>query len=123
MMQCFMAQLPDVVIIKITKYIVTWIRLQNLLVWILSSHSLHWVGLLGSDQSKSLGIAGIGVDPNLMKNKGLGSVPKSYVCDDCDHSKTSIILSSQKYQRNNFGIGVPPFEEKIVWDKSWSFHI
>ena len=46
----------------------------------------------------SLGIAGIGIDPNLMKNKGLGSVPKSYVCDDCDHSKTSIILSSQNYQ-------------------------
>ena len=34
--------LPEVVIIKITKYIVTWIRLQNLLVWILSSHLLHF---------------------------------------------------------------------------------
>ena len=29
------------------------------------------------------------IDPNLMKNKG--SFPKSYVCDDCDHFKTSII--------------------------------
>ena len=55
-------------------------------------------------------IAVIGIDHNLMKNKGLGSVPKSYVCDDCDHSKTSIILSSQNYQRNNSGIGVPTFE-------------
>ena len=78
-----------------------------------------------------------------MKNKTLGSVPKSYICGNLDNSQTSFILTlgqipvlyilgywdkSQNYQRNNSGIGglttvdclvsVPILPKMRVWDKS-----
>ena len=72
------------------------------------------------DQSQCHVQAVIGIDPIVMKNKTLGSVPKSYICGNLDNSQTSFILTlgqipvlyilgfwdkSQNYQRNNSGIG------------------
>ena len=91
------------------------------------------------DQSQCHVQAVIGIDPIVMKNKTLGSVPKSYICGNLDNSQTSFILTlgqipvlyilgfwdkSQNYQRNNSGIeidcfvSVPILPKMRVWDKS-----
>merc|ERR1712155_215687 len=105
------------------------------------SFSLHW------DQSQLWTVqAVIGIGPIAMKNKTLGSVPKSYICGNLDNSQTSFILTlgqipvlyilgfwdkSQNYQRNNSEIGglttvdclvsVPILPKTRVWDKSQLF--